>query len=72
MGCEDRARLEKEHTEAGLAFDAARRVLQEKIGISPHEEFISLSRAVETTWEQVQRTRTALDEHIRAHNCHNP
>lgn len=30
MECEDRTRLDREHSEAGLAFDAARKVLQRK------------------------------------------
>jgi len=69
MRCDERTQLENEHGEAGLAFDAAREVLQERIGISPKEDFISLSRAVDTTWDAVNRTRVALDEHIREHNC---
>lgn len=70
MECEERVRLDREHSEAGLAFQAARKVLVDKVGICPKEEYISLNRAVDTTWEAVQRARGALDDHIRSHGCH--
>jgi HAMP domain-containing protein len=69
MDCDERARLEKADREAGDAFDVARKILQERIGTTPRNEFEALSKAVDTTWEAVNRARSALDGHIREHKC---
>jgi hypothetical protein len=67
MVCGERARLEKLHNDAEEAFDAARKTVTEKIGITTREEFAALTRAVDTTWHTLESARFALDEHIRAH-----
>ena len=65
----ERARLEKLHNDAEEAFDAARKVLREKIGVTTREEFVALTRAVDITWHALESSRFALDEHIRTHGC---
>ena len=69
MDCDERTRLQTEHRNAGAAFDAARKVLQQRIGVCPKDEFEALSLAVDTTWTAVSRARSALDDHLRQHNC---
>jgi len=69
MNCGERTRLEKEHHEAGAAFDAARQRLQARIGVSSQSEFRLLDQAVEEAWSNVQKARNALDRHIREHPC---
>ena len=67
MECGERARLAKLHNDAEEAFDAARKILSENIGITTREEFVALTRVVDTTWHALESSRFALDEHIRAH-----
>jgi hypothetical protein len=67
MVCGERARLERLHNDAEEAFDAARKTVTEKIGITTREEFVVLARAVDITWHALESARFALDEHIRAH-----
>jgi MEDS: MEthanogen/methylotroph, DcmR Sensory domain len=69
MACLERNRLEREHAEAGGKFDAARQRLQARIGTSKKEEFESLNRAVDQSWQVLARARIALDLHVRAHGC---
>jgi hypothetical protein len=69
MPCDHRIRLDKAHAEAGCAFDAARAVLQQRIGITPREEYLSYSDAVDAAWKALLDARAALDAHIRAHGC---
>ena len=69
MACLERDRLEKEHGEAGAKFDAARRRLQDRIGTSKKEEFESLNRAFDQSWQALARARIALDVHVRTHGC---
>ena len=67
MECGERARLEKSHNDAEEAFDAARKIVGEKIGVTTREEFVALTRAVDATWHALKSARFALDEHIRTH-----
>jgi hypothetical protein len=69
MACLERDRLEREHSEAGAKFDAARQRLQARIGTSIKEEFESLNRAIEQSWQVLVQARIALDLHVRAHGC---
>jgi len=69
MACEERARLEKEHAEAGDEFDAARQRLRARIGVCPKDEFHSLDRALKDAWVKLLQARIALDRHIRDHGC---
>ena len=39
------------------------------MGISPKEEFVSLTRAVNESWTALMRARIALDSHVRDHGC---
>jgi hypothetical protein len=71
MLCPEHQRLEKENAEAGASFDSANERLRTRIGISPKEEFVSLSRAVNETWEALMHARIALDRHLREHGCEN-
>ena len=67
MECSERARLEKLHNDAEEAFDAAEKVLREKIGVTTKEEFVALTHAMAMTWHALESARFALDEHIRTH-----
>ena len=69
MACLERDRLEREHVEAGAKFDAARQRLQDRIGTSKKEEFESLNRTFDQSWQVLARARIALDLHVREHGC---
>jgi hypothetical protein len=69
MSCQERDLLQKEHAEAGAAFDAARKALQSRIGVSPRNEFLALDQAAERAWANLQHAHQALDEHLREHGC---
>ena len=69
MSCQERDLLRNEHAEAGAAFDAARQVLQDRMGVSPKSEFLVLNQATEKAWANLQRAHQALDAHIRSHDC---
>jgi transposase len=65
MSCEERTPLEREHVEAEAAFDGAQARLRTKMGVSPKEEFIRLSNAVDQAWKRLVQARSALDHHIQ-------
>ena len=69
MPCEERVRLQKEHTDAEAMFDDARQALGARIGLSPKEEYLTLNRAAEKAWAHLQHSLRTLDEHIRTHRC---
>lgn len=69
MGCMESVRLEHQYLEAQTAFDEAHRDLHAKMGILPRGEYLALSRDVDQAWLTVQRTRTAVDRHMREHSC---
>ena len=69
MECDEGARLEKLHNDAEEAFDAARKIVGEKIGVTTREEFVALTRAVDATWHALKSARFAIDEHIRVCGC---
>lgn len=69
MVCAERKRLEQEHREAGACFDKANERLRSRMGISPKEEFLSLTRVVNESWTALMRARIALDSHVRDHGC---
>ena len=68
MGCMDSVRLEHKYPKAQAAFEEAQRNLHAKMGILPRGEYLALSRATEQVWLTVQRTRAALDRHMREHS----
>jgi hypothetical protein len=86
MVCGERARLEKLHNDAEEAFDAARKIVTEKIGITTREEFAALTGAVDTTWHALEsaaaslstgtfvrtatRTETSKSEFFKLHHYH--
>lgn len=61
--------MQCEHAAAEAAFDLARLRVSSRIGTSPKEEYESLLRAADLSWQGVQRAREALDLHIRKHDC---
>jgi hypothetical protein len=69
MSCEERERLEREHIEAGAAFNTAREALRNRTGISPKEEFVTLRAVVNQAWETLMHARAALERHITEHGC---
>jgi hypothetical protein len=69
MSCQERERMEREHDEAEAAFYAAQQQLRNRIGVSPKEEFVALSDAVDQAWKRLLDARGALDQHIRNHVC---
>ncbi len=72
MGCMESVRLEHQYLEAQTAFDEAHRDLHAKVGILPRGEYLALSRDADQAWLTVQRTRTAVDRHMREHSCRTP
>ena len=62
---DDRERLENEHAEAGSTFDTLRAQLRDRIGVCPQEEYQSLNRAVDETWNALQLARRQFDRRIR-------
>ena len=69
MLCHLRKRLEKEHTDAGAAFDIARGQLRGRIGISTKDEYEDLNRRADKTWTLLNDASERLDGHIRDHGC---
>jgi hypothetical protein len=67
MSCQECERLEKEHADAGDAFDAARERLQAKSGISSKDKYESLRQAALELQERLNSTRTTLEHHIQEH-----
>jgi hypothetical protein len=67
MSCTGRVRIEKKHHAANAKFDAARKQLQERIGVSSREEYMALHRQVDVAWEELAYARAMLDNHIREH-----
>jgi hypothetical protein len=69
MGCTDSVRLEHQYLKAQTTFEQAQRDLDAKMGILPRGEFLELSRVADQAWLTVQRTRAAVDRHMREHSC---
>jgi hypothetical protein len=67
--CQERERLENEHTEAEAAFSAARDRLQEKSGISLKHEYEQLCQTVSALRERAGAARSSIDRHIQEHRC---
>jgi len=58
--------LQRAHEEAGVAFDASREALREKIGHSSPQELAKLNADVDRKWLGLQQAREKLDSYIRA------
>jgi aminoglycoside phosphotransferase len=69
MGSKDSVRLEHQYLKAQTTFEQAQRDLDAKMGILPRGEFLELSQAADQAWLTVQRTRAAVDRHMREHSC---
>jgi hypothetical protein len=69
MACPDRINLEQEHHNACEGFDAARQRLHDLGSACSRREYFALSRESDLAWQQVLRTRSMLDDHIREHSC---
>jgi hypothetical protein len=67
--CNERDRLVKQHNDVGARFDAARKVLNERMGIGTRAEFWRLSEDMDNAWIDLRRARALLDSHIREHSC---
>lgn len=69
MNCEERARLDKELSEAKTRYQAARETLDSRIGVSPRAEFLRLTSAIDEAWVEVERAQYLLDQHTKEHGC---
>jgi hypothetical protein len=69
MSCEQRARLDREHSQAQARYQAAREALDGRIGTSSREEFLSLTHAIDQARLALDRARRLLDRHIQEHGC---
>ena len=69
MECAQGVRLRKNYTTACAVFDAARARFEQRIGICPKSEFLVLSGELDRAAAELERTRAALDAHIRDHCC---
>ena len=67
--CQEKARLGAEYESATGKFSAAVTELNQKIGISPKEEYERLDRAANESRVKSEQARLALEEHIAAHRC---
>jgi hypothetical protein len=67
--CEEKARLAAEYESATARFSAAVTELNQRIGISPREEYERLDRAANEARVKSEQARLALEQHIAAHRC---
>lgn len=72
MVCEEQARLVRQLIEAKTRYQAAREALENRIGVSPREEFLRLSNAIDEAWVEVERAQYLLDQHTKEHGCEAP
>jgi len=69
MPCEERVRLEREHLEAGIACDEARKRLESKAGVLARGQYRLLLHASKNAADKLESARAALDSHLREHGC---
>jgi hypothetical protein len=69
MGCQERARLDQEHSQAEARYEAARATLDSKVGITSRDEFLRLTHAIDEAWVALERARYLLDRHVKEHGC---
>jgi hypothetical protein len=69
MECEERVQLRNNCTAASATFDAVRARFQQKLGICPKSDFLALTDELDRASTALERTRAALDSHIRVHWC---
>jgi hypothetical protein len=69
MECPQTVRLRNNYTGASAIHDAAMARLQQRLGICPTSEFLVLSDALDWASVELERTRAALDAHVREHCC---
>lgn len=69
MGCGQRLWLTSVWKAASATLDVARQQLQRRMGYCSKAEFLVLTDNLDRASEEVDRTRAALDEHIRIHGC---
>jgi hypothetical protein len=67
--CEEKARLAAEYESATGKFSAAVTELNQKIGISPRDEYERLDRAANESRVRSEQARLALEQHVAAHRC---
>lgn len=67
--CEEKARLAAEYELATGKFAAAVTELNQKIGISPRDEYERLDRAANESRVRSEQARLALEQHVAAHRC---
>jgi hypothetical protein len=69
MVCEERTRLEHLVAERQAAYEAARLAVESKIGVTPREEFLSLTYGMDQALAALQRAQDLLDQHVEEHGC---
>jgi hypothetical protein len=69
MTCGEKARLAAEYESETSKFSAAVKELNQRIGISPREEYERLDRAANEARVKSEQARLALEQHIAAHRC---
>ena len=69
MECAERAQLQNNYMGASAIHDTAMARLQQRLGICPTSEFLVLSDALDWASVELERTRAALDAHVREHCC---
>ena len=67
--CEEKRRLLVQYDAATQAYFRAMTDLRAKIGTSPKAVYDRLFEATESARSRSEFARTALLQHIRAHNC---
>ncbi len=69
MSCEEKMRLAMIYDTATAKFSEAVTELQQKIGVSPKQEYERLDRAANEARVRSEQARLALEQHIAAHEC---
>lgn len=67
--CEEKARLLRSYLFAVSDYSRAVRVLHEKLGTIPKQDYEKIRSFVEQARESVERARGALDKHTAEHDC---
>ena len=67
--CEEKASLASDYEAATARFSTAVRELNQKIGVSPKEEYERLDRAANEARVKSEQARLALEQHIAVHRC---
>lgn len=67
--CIEKERLMRSYQKAAAAYSDAVTLLQQKMGISPREEYDRMNRAADAARLNTEGARLALEQHRADHGC---